>query len=109
MFEIKIHIERREIMQTTYNFKSLEPMLNFALSYIHEKGFTFTERVTLTGENDPGQLMEISFGKKYNNVSSEFVLKYGTQDEIIMQLEEKMLELKEIRVTVEELKSLLGA
>ncbi|CUB15728.1 hypothetical protein BN2127_JRS3_00484 [Bacillus safensis] len=96
-------------MQNTYDFYTCQGMINFAWSYIHEKGFTFIEYVTLTGVNDPGQKMKISFNESYNNVTSLFVLKFGTEDEIKEQLDLKMTELYEIRDAVVELKRLLGA
>lgn len=91
-----------------FNYHNLNDMTNFATRYIQDKGFTFVVHPTFTYEDSLGTELHISSTWRYNNVADIFVLYFGTREDIKDQLDSKINELINIRLTIEEFKRLIA-
>jgi|GEM_PF-4495310 len=82
-----------------FNHENIGDMLSFVQSYIQDKEFVIIDHPTHPHAESLGIEIKMKSTWRVNNVESEFVLFFGTREEIEDQIDMKIEELKRRRVT----------
>lgn len=82
-----------------FDHENIGDMLGFVQSYIQDKEFTILDDPTYAHAESLGIEIKIKSTWRFNNVGSQFVLFFGTREDIEDQIDMKIEELKRLRFT----------
>ncbi|RKE76741.1 hypothetical protein [Bacillus safensis] len=80
-----------------FNHENIGDMLVFVQSYIQDKEFIILDHPTYAHGGSLGIEIKIKSTWRFNNVGSQFVLFFGTQEDIKDQIDMKIEELRRLR------------